>query len=700
MSEIITVQDLEILKKHEIFESEVLTGKVGGLATGADIDYATNAATGQVQKTMPAILRDIGFSPAPFTFATGGTLNAADHDLAVYNPAPNGDNNWYSWGGPLPKTIAPNSTPQTSGGFGANAWIQKTDNVLKPSVLEALRRSYAFTGYYLVSGSFEQGGVLTSPFDILLHEASGIGYSGAGPYPQTVVAGTNPSAGGFTDRSLVRPGAGVIRDGRFALRDIICVADMGVVGDGSNEKVNIQKAIDYASGLGGYVELLFEPGKTYVSAGLTPKSGVLIDLQGSTLKLNNAANTPVFFDGGAGNGKNFGVINGTIDCNQTNNNGINVLGGVWLTGWSGLRFDNLDIKNCPRIGLNLVGCSYLKIDGYRFSDSGMGATFFAYALNIEKGSGVSRYISVKNVAVSNVIGFGVHFFGCADYEADNLSFFNLTWGSTQAIAVTFTNTQRGSCNNVICNLVGGDNIEVNGNSDLTLENYTILQAGNRALLTGGLSYGYNQRVRIRNFTSASTDGAFSAALTYLTDCELDGVVFDKPISTTLGLTLQKGNVVRNSTIGSTVSASPAMVAYGYFKLENVSFTDYTFRQLNSQGAVVSGFQTPVAIGATINLPFPAIFSVALMSSQGSIAGTLKTLTRYTQSLNQGSYQTCSFLVNDFGTAANISAITQVNNTTTRALTITGDAANKQLVLTNGSGVDLGISWTLEATFFI
>lgn len=66
---------------------------------------------------------------------------------------------------------------------------------------EALRRSYAAAGYSLVDGSFEAGGILTSAVDVLMHEGSGKAYSSAGPYPCTVFAGTNPSVGGFTDRS-------------------------------------------------------------------------------------------------------------------------------------------------------------------------------------------------------------------------------------------------------------------------------------------------------------------------------------------------------------------------------------------------------------------------------------------------------------------------------------------------------------------
>ena len=96
MSDVLTITDLEAAKKHDTFHSEVITGKSGGLASGADIDSATNAATGQVQTTLPKVLRDVGFKPASFNFATGGTLGVADADKCIYNQAPSGDDNWYS----------------------------------------------------------------------------------------------------------------------------------------------------------------------------------------------------------------------------------------------------------------------------------------------------------------------------------------------------------------------------------------------------------------------------------------------------------------------------------------------------------------------------------------------------------------------------------------------------------------------------
>ncbi|HCT6439888.1 TPA: hypothetical protein OT508_003869, partial [Salmonella enterica] len=126
--DVLSLNDLQVAKKHQIFEAEVITGKQGGVAGGADIDYATNQVTGQTQKTLPAVLRDAGFSPASFNFTTGGTLGADDADKAVLWPKEDGgDGNYYAWRGSLPKVIPAASTPLTTGGISDSAWVASGD---------------------------------------------------------------------------------------------------------------------------------------------------------------------------------------------------------------------------------------------------------------------------------------------------------------------------------------------------------------------------------------------------------------------------------------------------------------------------------------------------------------------------------------------------------------------------------------------
>ncbi len=135
--DVLSIEDLKTAKLHQIFEAEVITGRQGGVASGVEIDYATNQVTGQTQKTLPAILRDAGFKPADFTFATGGTLTASDADLAVLWPAPGGDGQYYSWHGALPKVIPANSSPATTGGVSDMGWKPIGDITLRGELADS-----------------------------------------------------------------------------------------------------------------------------------------------------------------------------------------------------------------------------------------------------------------------------------------------------------------------------------------------------------------------------------------------------------------------------------------------------------------------------------------------------------------------------------------------------------------------------------
>lgn len=130
--DVLSLADLQTAKKHQIFEAEVITGKSGGVAGGADIDYATNQVTGQTQKTLPAVLRDAGFSPVSWDFSTGGTLAVDDRDKVVYDPV---SKTWYSYAGTLPVVVPASFNP-----VGNADWEPQTDpnlrnDLLSPEVL-------------------------------------------------------------------------------------------------------------------------------------------------------------------------------------------------------------------------------------------------------------------------------------------------------------------------------------------------------------------------------------------------------------------------------------------------------------------------------------------------------------------------------------------------------------------------------------
>ena len=133
--DVLSLADLQTAKKHQIFEAEVITGRSGGVAGGAGIDYATNQVTGQTQKTLPAILRDAGFSPVSWDFSTGGTLTVDDRDKVVYDPV---SKTWYSYAGTLPVTVPASFNP-----VGNADWKPQTDPDLR-SDLETMFSNGSF----------------------------------------------------------------------------------------------------------------------------------------------------------------------------------------------------------------------------------------------------------------------------------------------------------------------------------------------------------------------------------------------------------------------------------------------------------------------------------------------------------------------------------------------------------------------------
>lgn len=147
--DVLSLADLQTAKKHQIFEAEVITGKSGGVASGADIDYAANPVTGQTQKTLPAVLRDAGFSPVSWDFSTGGTLTANDRDKVVYDPV---SKTWYSYAGTLPVVVPASFNP-----VGNANWKPRTD----PDLRNDLASSSDGKGDYLIS--VNQPGVSGTP---------------------------------------------------------------------------------------------------------------------------------------------------------------------------------------------------------------------------------------------------------------------------------------------------------------------------------------------------------------------------------------------------------------------------------------------------------------------------------------------------------------------------------------------------------
>ncbi|MGL4757398.1 MAG: hypothetical protein ACRCXB_34015 [Aeromonadaceae bacterium] len=132
---------------------------------------------------------------------SAGTTIINPRQALLWDIADGGDGQEYGWSGSFPKVVPAGSTPTSTGGIGAGAWLSRFDPQLRNQVRENYRRSYYEAGFNLVAGSFEVGGALVNSNDVILHEASGKVFSGLGPYPQAVPAGTDPASTSFTDRS-------------------------------------------------------------------------------------------------------------------------------------------------------------------------------------------------------------------------------------------------------------------------------------------------------------------------------------------------------------------------------------------------------------------------------------------------------------------------------------------------------------------
>lgn len=472
------------------------------------------------------------------------------------------------------------------------------------------------------------------------------------------------------------------------------VANYGAKGDGTTDDTSaIQSAINDASANSAGV--IFESGKTYIISTLAPKSNVTLNLNGATLKLKAGTNERIF-NGGSG-GVNFAVLNGTLDGNKTNNAGnYNLSGASNFTNWDGLTFRNVVWQNVYRASLILDGTTKnIVLEDITHNNCGQANAFGMFAYALECYSGTSN-IQIRNFSVNLHYGYGIHFYGCNNFTAENLWFVDLTQNGT-AIAITWTEASRGRVSNVYCNLVDGDSLECNNSHHITIENVTIINAGNRAILMGDNGPGtFNQHIVWRNVDTGTTGAAYSVVANYIKNCTFDCFSTDKTWDTTvIGLAANdRNNVISDSLIAGDITGT--FTFYQKFHLKRVRFNNF---YVNDFDGVVATFTNPqingsfnlsLANGASTYIDFNAFNS---MGKIGFVNGRL----RVTSAINnqQGTYHECLFLGSSNNTTFNLSPVTIVNNAIPRQLTITADAANRRIVLTNSTGADVLVWWTVE-----
>lgn len=222
---------------------------------------------------------EVGFTLVDGSFEEGGTLTSAS-DVLLHKVSGKA----YAWTGTYTNgihTVIKDTDPTVVG----SGYISKA-NVIGSSTggsedgesaKEALRRSYAEAGL-IVKGYTDDGVILTSTADVIIHNTTGKGYSWDGSYPEggyVVTPETDPTLDAdFVDESgnlCAHPSIVKITDFRFT---------GGVdITSGVNSAVPaLQAAIDYLRSLGGggIVDCNIIGAKFLIDAQVVIKSGIWV----------------------------------------------------------------------------------------------------------------------------------------------------------------------------------------------------------------------------------------------------------------------------------------------------------------------------------------------------------------------------------------------------------------------------------------
>lgn len=96
------------------------------LYTPEDLFISGKAEYESVYQALKGKAAEAGYNLVRGSFEEGGTLTNTNNVLWYQ-----ANGKYYSWSGTFPKVVSAGSTPATSGGIGAGAWIDRTDVVLR-----------------------------------------------------------------------------------------------------------------------------------------------------------------------------------------------------------------------------------------------------------------------------------------------------------------------------------------------------------------------------------------------------------------------------------------------------------------------------------------------------------------------------------------------------------------------------------------
>lgn len=143
--------------------------------------------------TVRKALVDNLYFKSPVEWATGTNETVYNQLRAFPDPTSGQISWWYAPNATNSNPILMPANPSTS-----PSWV--VYGLTSNALYQVQKRLAAEAGYTLV-GTFFLGCTLNSSTEVILDEFSGKYYSWDGVFPKIVTAGTNPTGGGFTDRS-------------------------------------------------------------------------------------------------------------------------------------------------------------------------------------------------------------------------------------------------------------------------------------------------------------------------------------------------------------------------------------------------------------------------------------------------------------------------------------------------------------------
>lgn len=123
------ISDLDLANKEDLSASG--GASLIGASDGTDVQQSLDTARANERELWRRALHDLGLTLVEGSFEDGATLTYATD--AIWHIA---GAQCYTWGGTFPKTVPAKSTPSTTGGISASAWVTVGDLSLLDEVTE------------------------------------------------------------------------------------------------------------------------------------------------------------------------------------------------------------------------------------------------------------------------------------------------------------------------------------------------------------------------------------------------------------------------------------------------------------------------------------------------------------------------------------------------------------------------------------